>query len=134
MASFVAVLAVVAAYAVCARPAVAGYAAHVVDAHTGAVLHSENADVLNYPASLAKMMTLYLVFESLDHGVIGFHTALPVSARRRRSSAVENRPSGGRADRAARRHTHAGDQVGGTMSPPSSPSISRAARTASRGS
>lgn len=80
-AGFVAVLAIVAAYALFPRPAVAGYAAHVVDAHTGAVLHSENADVHNYPASLAKMMTLYLVFESLDHGVIGFHTALPVSAR-----------------------------------------------------
>ena len=62
------------------RPAHAGYAAIVVDAATGATLHRENADTLNYPASLAKMMTLYLVFESLDHGVVSLDTRLPVSA------------------------------------------------------
>ncbi len=62
-------------------PARAGYAAYVVDVRSGAVLHEENADTLNYPASLAKMMTLYLVFESLDHGVITLDTKLPVSAR-----------------------------------------------------
>ena len=61
------------------RPAHAGYAAFVVDAGSGAVLHRENADTLNYPASLTKMMTLYLVFESLDHGVVSLDTKLPVS-------------------------------------------------------
>lgn len=66
----------------------AGYAAYVVDAATGAVLHRENADTLNYPASLAKMMTLYIVFESLDHGVVSLDTALPVSRR-----AAERPPS-----------------------------------------
>ena len=63
------------------RPAHAGYAAFVVDAGSGAVLHRENADTLNYPASLTKMMTLYLVFESLDHGVVSLDTKLPVSRR-----------------------------------------------------
>lgn len=63
------------------RTAEAGYAAYVVDAETGTVLHRENADTLNYPASLAKMMTLYLVFESLDHGAVSLDTALPVSRR-----------------------------------------------------
>lgn len=61
------------------RPAHAGYAAFVVDAGSGAVLHRENADTPNYPASLTKMMTLYLVFESLDHGVVSLDTKLPVS-------------------------------------------------------
>lgn len=61
------------------RPAHAGYAAFVVDAGSGAVLHRENADTLNYPASLTKMMTLYIVFESLDHGVVSLDTKLPVS-------------------------------------------------------
>ena len=63
------------------RPAHAGYAAFVVDAGSGAVLHRENADTLNYPASLTKMMTLYIVFESLDHGVVSLDTKLPVSRR-----------------------------------------------------
>ena len=71
----------VAAAAAAERPAHAGYAAFVVDAGSGAVLHRENADTLNYPASLTKMMTLYIVFESLDHGVVSLDTKLPVSRR-----------------------------------------------------
>lgn len=49
-------------------PAHAKYASFVIDATTGEVLHEVNADVRNYPASLTKMMTLYLVFESLEEG------------------------------------------------------------------
>ncbi|MDZ4381801.1 MAG: D-alanyl-D-alanine carboxypeptidase [Parvibaculum sp.] len=41
-------------------------AALVIDAHTGAVLYSRNADELRYPASLTKVMTLYLLFEGLE--------------------------------------------------------------------
>jgi serine-type D-Ala-D-Ala carboxypeptidase (penicillin-binding protein 5/6) len=40
----------------------------VLDANTGAVLEAENADAVNYPASLTKMMTLYLTFEALHEG------------------------------------------------------------------
>ena len=40
------------------QPAAAKYAAIVVDATTGDVLHSVNADTRNYPASLTKLMTL----------------------------------------------------------------------------
>ena len=46
------------------------YAAYVIDAKTGKVLHARNANVLRYPASLTKMMTLYLVFEDLKSGRI----------------------------------------------------------------
>lgn len=42
------------------------YAAIVIDANTGKVLHSSRADSPRYPASLTKMMTLYMVFEALD--------------------------------------------------------------------
>ena len=76
-----AVAVAIVAAAAAERPAHAGYAAFVVDAGSGAVLHRENADTLNYPASLTKMMTLYLVFESLDHGVVSLDTKLPVSRR-----------------------------------------------------
>ena len=49
-------------------PAHAKYASLVMDAATGEVLHEVNADTRNYPASLTKMMTLYLMFESLEDG------------------------------------------------------------------
>lgn len=40
----------------------------VIDADTGAVLHAVNADAKTYPASLTKMMTLFMVFDQLDSG------------------------------------------------------------------
>jgi D-alanyl-D-alanine carboxypeptidase len=42
----------------------------LVDAVTGEVMSSSNADVSTYPASLTKMMTLYLLFDALKHGQI----------------------------------------------------------------
>ena len=55
------------------------YAAIVVDANTGQVLFSRNADLTRYPASLTKMMTLYLIFEDLDRGKISLRSRLSVS-------------------------------------------------------
>jgi D-alanyl-D-alanine carboxypeptidase len=57
-----------------------GYAGIVVDAKTGNVLYSENADALHYPASLTKMMTLYLTFEALESGRIKIDSQVPFSA------------------------------------------------------
>lgn len=57
------------------------YAAIVVDAKTGRVLHAENEDALRYPASITKVMTLYLMFEQLERGRFTPDTMLPVSAR-----------------------------------------------------
>lgn len=59
--------------------AMAGSASLILDARTGSVLASENADVLNYPASLTKMMTLYLTFEALKRGKIGWETPIVMS-------------------------------------------------------
>ncbi|WP_117191473.1 D-alanyl-D-alanine carboxypeptidase [Rhizobium terrae] len=56
------------------------YAGIVVDAKTGKVLYSEDPDGLRYPASLTKMMTLYLTFEALEAGRISLETQVPVSA------------------------------------------------------
>ncbi|NLS05247.1 D-alanyl-D-alanine carboxypeptidase [Rhizobium sp. P32RR-XVIII] len=56
------------------------YAGIVVDAKTGNVLYSENSDRLQYPASLTKMMTLYMVFEALEQGRIRLDTRVPFSA------------------------------------------------------
>lgn len=55
------------------------YEAIVMDARTGEVLHQENADVITHPASLTKMMTLYLTFEALEAGRLNLEQSLPVS-------------------------------------------------------
>jgi D-alanyl-D-alanine carboxypeptidase len=60
-------------------PAEAKYASIVIDAETGEVLHEARADDRNYPASLTKMMTLYLAFEALEQGRLKLETRLPVS-------------------------------------------------------
>jgi len=51
----------------------------VIDAETGTVISESNADSPHFPASLTKMMTLYLIFEALDKGRIHLDTQLPVS-------------------------------------------------------
>ena len=55
------------------------YAAIVLDANSGNVLLAEKADELRHPASLTKIMTLYLLFERLDAGKIRLDTQIPVS-------------------------------------------------------
>lgn len=57
----------------------AGSASLVLDARTGKVLASENGDTLNHPASLTKMMTLYLTFEALNRGKITWDTPITMS-------------------------------------------------------
>jgi D-alanyl-D-alanine carboxypeptidase len=52
----------------------------VIDADTGRVLSSMNADAITYPASLTKMMTLYLSFEALNSGRLRLEQYLPVSS------------------------------------------------------
>lgn len=62
-------------------PAAAKYAAIVVDADTGKVLHEANADTRNHPASLTKMMTLYMLFEAVEQGRMTMDSKLKVSKR-----------------------------------------------------
>lgn len=57
------------------------YAALVMDAETGEVFFARNATARRYPASLTKMMTLYMTFEALKAGRLKPTTPLPVSAR-----------------------------------------------------
>jgi D-alanyl-D-alanine carboxypeptidase (penicillin-binding protein 5/6) len=59
--------------------AMAGSASLILDARTGKVLTSENADTLNHPASLTKMMTIYLAFEALNRGKISWNTPIQMS-------------------------------------------------------
>lgn len=57
----------------------ARYAAIVVDATTGEVLFARRADSPRYPASVTKMMTLYLVFEALEAGKVSVNDVVTVS-------------------------------------------------------
>ena len=59
----------------------ARYAAVIVEENTGKILHAVNPDLRTYPASLTKMMTLYLVFEKLKAGKLLLNQRLKVSQR-----------------------------------------------------
>lgn len=59
----------------------APYAAMVIDARTGEVLHSRNADSRLHPASLTKMMTLYIAFEAVRNGEITLDTPVRITKK-----------------------------------------------------
>ena len=63
------------------RAGAAPYAAMVMDARTGEVLHSANADTRLHPASLTKMMTLYIAFEAVRNGEIGLDDKVTISRK-----------------------------------------------------
>lgn len=56
------------------------YASIVINADTGHVLHASRADATRYPASLTKMMTLYMLFEAIEEDKIVLDTRMVVSA------------------------------------------------------
>ena len=62
--------------AACAR---GGASSIVIDAETGRTLAARHPDRRHHPASLAKMMTLYLAFESVSRGEVSLSQRLPVS-------------------------------------------------------
>jgi D-alanyl-D-alanine carboxypeptidase len=59
----------------------AKYAGIVVDAKTGKTLYASNADAPRYPASLTKMMTLYVLFEEMERGRFNRNSRLKVSKK-----------------------------------------------------
>ncbi len=65
----------------------AKYASYVIDFETGDVLHAVNENTRNYPASLTKLMTLYLVFEQLEKKKWSLQTPLTISRRAARQPA-----------------------------------------------
>jgi len=56
------------------------YSALVIDAGSGEMLYQSEATAARYPASLTKMMTLYLLFEAMEQGRVSKTTEMPVSA------------------------------------------------------
>ncbi len=77
----------VAALLIAGSPAEAKYASYVVDAKSGKVYHAVNENTRNYPASLTKLMTLYMLFEAVEKKKLSFSTRLSVSRR------AANRPA-----------------------------------------
>ena len=59
----------------------ANYASVVIDAKTGKTLYQSSADARRYPASLTKMMTLYLLFDALERNQVSLTTRFKVSER-----------------------------------------------------
>lgn len=55
------------------------YAGLVIDADTGRILYQENATRYRYPASLTKMMTLYMTFDALKKGKLQYNQKLHIS-------------------------------------------------------
>ncbi|WP_420493654.1 serine hydrolase [Roseibaca sp. Y0-43] len=59
-----------------------------MDARNGEVIHARNHDTRLHPASLTKMMTLYIAFEAVKHGEVGLDTKFKVSRRATRTECV----------------------------------------------
>jgi serine-type D-Ala-D-Ala carboxypeptidase (penicillin-binding protein 5/6) len=59
----------------------AGYAHIVVDSNNGKVLAASHADTRNYPASLTKMMTLYMAFEAMHKGRLHWNSKIVMTKR-----------------------------------------------------
>ncbi|MDZ4761250.1 MAG: D-alanyl-D-alanine carboxypeptidase family protein [Alphaproteobacteria bacterium] len=74
-----AMLALILAICACAPAFAEKYASIVVDMNSAKVLHARNADEARYPASLTKVMTLYMVFDALEAGKLKLNERLPVS-------------------------------------------------------
>ncbi len=66
------------------------YSSLVVDESSGDILFEKRSDDTAYPASLVKMMTLYLTFEALDQHKLDFEKTLTVSARGEEIAKVNN--------------------------------------------
>ena len=63
------------------KQALAKYAAYFIDANNGEVLYALNQNTRNYPASLTKIMTLYMVFDALANKDIKLNDKIKVSRR-----------------------------------------------------
>ncbi|MEO1544186.1 MAG: SPOR domain-containing protein [Pseudomonadota bacterium] len=57
------------------------YAAMTMDANTGKILHSRHGDKQRYPASLTKMMTLYMVFDLIEKKRLSYGSKIRISAQ-----------------------------------------------------
>ena len=59
----------------------AKYASFVINENTKRIYHNTNADTRNYPASLTKIMTLYMIFDALKYKKVSMNTKFKISKR-----------------------------------------------------
>ena len=59
----------------------AKYASFVINEMTKRIYHNTNADTRNYPASLTKIMTLYMIFDALKYKKVSMNTKFKISKR-----------------------------------------------------
>jgi D-alanyl-D-alanine carboxypeptidase len=81
------ILAIFGFFAASGSPAFAKYAAVIMDAATGEVVYAANPDARHYPASLTKVMTLFVTFDALKAGRISMDSMIKVSGRAARQPA-----------------------------------------------
>ncbi len=74
----------------------AKYATIVIDAGNGRILHQINANTRNYPASLTKMMTLYMLFTALENGELTKNNKIKFSKKAARQPSTNLRVSAGK--------------------------------------
>jgi len=77
------------AFSVPAEAAKRRTAGIVIDAESGKILYRHNIDAQIYPASLTKMMTLYMAFEAIDQGKLAMNQRLKVSRHAARQPRVK---------------------------------------------
>ncbi len=77
---FGAVLAITLSAAAPSLVRAAGYSDMVIDVNSGKILHETNADAARFPASLTKMMTLYVTFDMIEKKRLSLDTTLTISA------------------------------------------------------
>ena len=56
----------------------AKYASFVINENTKRIYHNTNADTRNYPASLTKIMTLYMIFDALKYKKVSMNTKFKI--------------------------------------------------------
>ena len=87
------------------------FSALVVDANSGQTLYSADENGLRHPASITKVMTLYLLFEKLDSGAMTLRTPIPISEHAAGARALETRPCSRGFDQRRRRDQGRRDPV-----------------------
>ena len=88
------------------------FASIIVDANSGATLSANNPDALRHPASLTKIMTLYLLFERLDSGKIKLDSEMDVSAHASQQAPTKLGLRPGQIHQGRGRHQGTGDALG----------------------
>ena len=77
--SFIVLLSLIAAVFAAPMAQAVPYAAYLMDARTGETLYAENATTRLHPASLTKMMTLYIAFQEIERGRLSLDSMITVS-------------------------------------------------------